>query len=101
MIRISKPDGVEPQPWNFRQKDPAEKQGKELIVESVGLTPSLHVGPSKRGNRNIIPITGGDLSGRIRGKILSGGADYQNFSGPPAIDARYLWQFGRRNHHRS
>jgi hypothetical protein len=92
VIRIAKPDGVPPQPWNFRQKDPTEKPGKELIVESVGLSPSQHVGASKRGNRNIIPIIGGDLSGRITGKVLAGGADYQNLSGPPAIDARYLWQ---------
>jgi hypothetical protein len=92
VIRITKPDGVMPQPWNYRQKDPAEKPGKELIVESVGLSPSQRVGPSKRGNRNIIPITGGDLTGRITGKVLSGGADYQNLSGPPSIDARYLWQ---------
>jgi hypothetical protein len=91
-IRITKPTGVKPQPWDFRQKDASEKQGKELIVESVGLSPSQRIGPSKRGNRNIIPITGGDLSGRITGKVLSGGADYQNLSGPPAIDARYLWQ---------
>ncbi len=91
-IRIAKPDGVPPQPWNYRQKDAAEKPGKELIVESVGLSPSQRVGASKRGNRNIIPITGGDLSGRITGKVLAGGADYQNLSGPPAIDAHYLWQ---------
>ena len=58
----------------------------------MGLSPSQSVGASKRGNRNIIPITGGDLSGRITGKVLSGGADYQNLSGPPTIDARYLWQ---------
>jgi len=91
-VRIAKPNGVTPQPWDFRQKDSAEKPGKELIVESVGLSPSQRVGASKRGNRNIIPITGGDLSGRIIGKVLAGGADYQNLSGPPAIDARYLWQ---------
>ncbi|HXE65129.1 MAG TPA: DUF3237 family protein [Bryobacteraceae bacterium] len=91
-IRIAKPDGVAPQPWNYRQKDPAEKQGKELIIESVGLSPSQRVGPSKRGTRNIIPITGGEINGRIIGKILAGGADYQNLSAPPAIDARYLWQ---------
>jgi hypothetical protein len=90
--RISKPEGTPAQPWNFRQKDAAEKPGKELIVESVGLSPSQRVGASKRGNRNIIPITGGDLSGRITGKVVAGGADYQNLSGPPAIDARYLWQ---------
>lgn len=91
-IRIAKPEGVPAQPWNYRQKGPAEKQGQELIVESVGLSPSQRVGASKRGNRNIIPITGGDISGRITGKVLAGGADYQNLSGPPAIDARYLWQ---------
>ncbi len=92
VIRIAKPAESAAQPWNYRQKDPAEKPGKELIVESVGLSPSQRVGPSKRGTRNIIPITGGDLSGRITGKVLSGGADYQNLSAPPAIDARYLWQ---------
>lgn len=92
LTRIAKPAGVKPQPWDYRQKDPSEKQGSELIVESVGLSPSQRIGPSKRGTRNIIPITGGDISGRITGKVLVGGADYQNLSAPPAIDARYLWQ---------
>jgi len=92
VTRIVKPTDAPPQPWDNRMKGAEEKQGKELIVESVGLSPSQRVGASKRGNRNIIPITGGDLSGRITGKVLSGGADYQNLSGPPAIDARYLWQ---------
>jgi len=92
ITRIVKPSDAPPQPWNNRPKGTDEKPGKELIVESVGLSPSQRVGASKRGNRNIIPITGGDLSGRITGKVLSGGADYQNLSGPPAIDARYLWQ---------
>ncbi len=91
-IQIAKPSDAPPQPWNNRARGADEKNGKELIVESVGLSPSQRVGPSKRGTRNIIPITGGDLSGRITGKVLPGGADYQNLSGPPAIDARYLWQ---------
>ncbi len=92
IVRISKPSGVPSQPWDFRKADPGEKQGSVLITETVTLSPSQSVGPSKRGNRNIIPITGGELSGRIPGKVLFGGADYQNLSGPPAIDARYLWQ---------
>jgi hypothetical protein len=92
LTRITKPKDATPQPWNNRPRGAEEKNGKELIVESVGLSPSQRVGPSKRGTRNIIPITGGDLSGRITGKVLPGGADYQNLSGPPAIDARYLWQ---------
>jgi hypothetical protein len=91
-MRIAKPMDAPAQPWNNRARGANEKNGKELIVESVGLSPSQRVGLSKRGNRNIIPITGGDLSGRITGKVLAGGADYQNLSGPPAIDARYLWQ---------
>lgn len=91
-VRIAKPEDAPPQPWNNRARSDREKPGKELIVESVTLAPSQRVGPSKRGSRNIIPITGGELSGRITGKILPGGADYQNLSAPPAIDARYLWQ---------
>ena len=92
VVRISKPAGVPPQPWDYRRAAPGEKQGPQLITERVTLSPSQSVGASKRGNRNIIPITGGELSGRITGKVLPGGADYQNLSNPATIDARYLWQ---------
>ena len=91
-IRISKPAGTPIQPWNYRTAAATEKQGDVLITETVTLSPSQSVGMSKRGNRNIIPITGGELTGKIPGKVLFGGADYQNLSAPPAIDARYLWQ---------
>jgi hypothetical protein len=92
VVRITKPAGVPPQPWDYRKAAPAEKRGSELIVETVTLSPSQLVGPSKRGPRNIIPITGGELTGRVTGKVLPGGADYQNLSPPATIDARYLWQ---------
>jgi hypothetical protein len=91
-IRINKPAGVLPQPWDYRRAATGETQGAQLITERVTLSPSQSVGPSKRGNRNIIPITGGELSGRLTGKVLPGGADYQNLSNPATIDARYLWQ---------
>jgi hypothetical protein len=91
-IRIAKPDGVPAQPWDYRRRSTSEVQGEMLIQENVTLAPSQSVGPSKRGNRNIIPITGGQLSGRISGKVLMGGADYQNLGQPAEIDARYLWQ---------
>lgn len=91
-IRITKPAGVPPQPWDYRRAAAGEKQGAQLIVERVGLSPSQSVGASKRGNRNIIPITGGELTGRLTGKVLPGGADYQNLGNPATIDARYLWQ---------
>ena len=92
VVRIAKPAGVPSQPWDYRKAAPTEKRGSELITESVTLSPSQSVGPSKRGPRNVIPITGGELAGRITGKVLAGGADYQNLSPPATIDARYLWQ---------
>jgi hypothetical protein len=91
-VRIAKPAGVPPQPWDYRKAAPTEKRGSQLIAESVTLSPSQSVGPSKRGPRNVIPITGGELAGRITGKVLAAGADYQNLTPPATIDARYLWQ---------
>jgi hypothetical protein len=91
-IAIAKPAGVPAQPWNYRVKSASEHQGETLIRENVTLGSAQSVGPSKRGTRNIIPITGGELSGRITGKVLMGGADYQNLSPPATIDAHYLWQ---------
>ncbi len=91
-IEIEKPSDMPAQPWDYRQKSPSEQQGELLIEENVTLAPSQSVGASKRGNRNIIPITGGELSGRVNGKVLMGGADYQALTPPATIDARYLWQ---------
>jgi len=92
LVRIVKPAGTPPQPWDYRTAASSEKRGSALITETVTLSPSQSVGASKRGPRNIIPITGGELTGRITGKVLPGGADYQNLSPPATIDARYLWQ---------
>ena len=92
VVRITKPAGVPPQPWDYRKAAPSEKRGNQLITETVTLSPSQSVGPSKRGPRNIIPITGGELTGRITGRVLPGGSDYQNLSPPATIDARDLWQ---------
>jgi hypothetical protein len=91
-IPIAKPVGALPQPWGYRAKQAGEQQGEILITENVTLGASQRVGESKRGNRNIIPITGGTVSGRITGKVLMGGADYQILSPPATIDAHYLWQ---------
>jgi hypothetical protein len=94
-VAIEKPASVPAQSWDYREKAPAEQQGELLIRENVTLAPSQSVGASKRGNRNIIPITGGELSGQITGKVLMGGADYQKLTPPATIDARYLWQAAR------
>jgi len=92
VVRITKPTAIPPQPWDYRKAGATERRGAELITETVTLSPSQSVGASKRGGRNIIPITGGEVAGRITGKVLPGGADYQNLTPPATIDARYLWQ---------
>ena len=62
-----------------------EARGRAVFAENVTLGASISISASKRGSRNIIPITGGTTSGRVIGKILSGGADYQL----TGLDARY------------
>jgi hypothetical protein len=91
-VQVTKPADVQDQPWDYRKASAEEKRGDQLISENVTLGASQSVGATKQGNRNIIPITGGTLSGKITGKVLSGGADYQNLANPATIDARYLWQ---------
>jgi hypothetical protein len=91
-IRVTKPADVQDQPWDFRKALAEEKQGDQLIRENVTLGASQSVGATGKSNRNIIPITGGTLGGRIEGKVLAAGADYQNLANPATIDARYLWQ---------
>ena len=91
-VQVTKPSDVRDQPRGYRNAAAEEKRGDLLITENVTLAASQTVGAAKGGNRNIIPITGGTFSGRIAGRILAAGADYQNLAQPPTIDARYLWQ---------
>jgi hypothetical protein len=91
-VTITKPTDAPAQPWDYRTKSSSEKKGNQFITENVTLGGSQSVGTTKRGNRNIIPITGGTVTGNINGNILSAGADYQNLSNPMTIDAKYLWQ---------
>ena len=91
-LTIAKPANVPAQPWSYRMKASSEQQGEILITENVTLAASQRVGASKRGDRNIIPITGGTVKGRISGRVLMGGADYQILTPPATIDAHYLWQ---------
>ena len=91
-VLVTKPSGFQDQSWDYRKASAEEKQGDLLIKENVTLGQSQSVGATGRSNRNIIPITGGTVSGKIEGKVLAAGADYQNLSNPATIDARYLWQ---------
>jgi hypothetical protein len=64
-------------------------RGAEVFTEAVGIGSSLSVGASKRGTRNVIPITGGTVSGRFTGSVVSAGADYQLIGSQTTLDARY------------
>ena len=88
---VNQPADVQDQPWDYRLAS-SERNGSQFIIESVSLGASQSVGESKRGNRNVIPITGGTVTGNIKAKIIAAGADYQNLSNPMTIDARYLWE---------
>ncbi len=50
------------------------------------------VGLNSRGRRRIIPITGGTVQGRLNGRVLAGGADFQLVVSDTCaeLDARYL-----------
>jgi hypothetical protein len=91
-VLVTKPADVKDQPWDYRKMAAGEQRGDQLITENVTLGPGQSVGATKKGARNIIPITGGTLSGKIKGKVLAGGADYQKLANPMTLDARYLWQ---------
>ncbi len=83
-IEIEKPAGVPPQPWECNMT--TGSQGAEVFTENVTLGGSFSIPNAKYGSRNVIPITGGTISGRVTGSILNGGADYQ-LSG--SLDAWY------------
>jgi hypothetical protein len=88
-IKVEEPAGLPDQTWEC--KAPMGRQAGVVYTESVGIGDgSVAVGESKRGSRNIIPITGGTTTGRIEGGVLSGGADFQLSTGGQFIlDARY------------
>lgn len=53
------------------------------------------VGDTPQGKRVIIPITGGEVSGDVKGTIRSGGADYQlvdTVSGRTSLEAIYSFR---------
>jgi hypothetical protein len=62
-----------------------------LLSIRVTLEPIRDLGDTPLGRRRIIGITGGSFSGRISGRVLPGGADWQliRADGTADLDARY------------
>jgi hypothetical protein len=86
-LQLTDPDGVPDQPWECSTT--TGTRGASVFTETVTLGSSLSVGASKRGTRNVIPITGGTVSGRFVGSVVPGGADYQLIGASAQLDARY------------
>lgn len=87
VVTIENPEGVVHQTWDC--KEDRGSAGEQLFREVVQIGSSQSVGASKRGNRNVIPITGGTVTGMVQGKVLAGGGDFQILSGGFVLDARY------------
>lgn len=89
--RVPADTGLRQQDWNCSYPPATAAQGTQVLSASVSIGSSLSVGSSKSGSRNIIPITGGSLSGSlVSGTVNAGGADYQlNPGGGLQIEARY------------
>ncbi|WP_437998712.1 DUF3237 domain-containing protein [Sorangium sp. So ce185] len=91
-IQLKDPEGVPHQSWECSTATGA--RGSSVFTETVTLGSSISVGASKRGTRNIIPITGGTVTGGmllsgLSGSVLPGGADYQLIGASTVLDARY------------
>ena len=86
-LRLVDPTDRPQQPWDCSTTTGA--RGASVFTENVTLGSSLSVGASKRGTRNIIPITRGTVTGRFAGQSCLG-ADYQLIGGTTTLDARYV-----------
>ena len=61
---------------------------------AVDLAPIREMGSGRAGRRRIIPIIGGTVTGRVQGRILDLGADWQTIyaDGSADLDTRYAFE---------
>ncbi len=62
------------------------------VSVSAPIDAGVLLGLGTAGRRRIVPITGGVVSGRLHGRVLPGGADFQRVPNDTTadLDARYL-----------
>jgi hypothetical protein len=74
-------------------EEPAPLGTEFVFEEIVKLSPAIEVGKTARGERRIIPITGGRFEGpNIRGEIMPGAWDWQltKADGCTDVEANYF-----------
>lgn len=91
-VNVLKPGDHLPQPYDVKTPESTSALGRQIVSERVALGDTVSVGAGKRGERHIIPITGGEVTGKVSGTVLAAGADYQLLSDTFTLDARYLWE---------
>lgn len=86
-LQIENPAGAVEQTWACNEA--TRTAGEEQFRENVAIGSSLSVGQTKNGNRNVIPITGGRVTGQVTADVLAHGADFQLLGSRIVLDARY------------
>jgi hypothetical protein len=81
--------GTPRQTWDCHETQGS--MGADVFTETVAIAIDLAGYEGKNGMRTIIPIIGGAVTaGRLRGEVVSGGADYQlTTAAGLVLDARY------------
>ena len=82
----------------------AAPQLRHLCDLAVSVSPPIEAGNvtglNSRGRRRIIPITGGTVTGRINGKVVPAGADFQIVVSDTCadLDAQYMLELDSGHH---
>lgn len=69
-------------------------EAQQVMQLYVTIDPGLNVGPTLRGKLNVIPITGGSVTGKVSGRVVPGGADWNTEVEPGLshVFAKYVIQ---------
>ncbi|MFB6091817.1 MAG: DUF3237 domain-containing protein [Haloquadratum sp.] len=79
----------------WQTDDPNLELGLERVFElDIDVESPIEIGATGDGQRRIIPILGGTVSGRIEGTVLEAGADYQLYRDrrPTELVAKYAFE---------
>ncbi|MFC6766958.1 DUF3237 domain-containing protein [Natrinema soli] len=76
------------------QDDPLAPSLEHVLELKVDVAEPIEIGETGDGQRRIIPIEGGTVSGRCEGEVLAAGADYQLFRTERATElvAKYVFE---------
>jgi len=80
---------------SWQTDDPNLELGLERVMElEIDVESPIEIGQTGDGQRRIIPILGGTVSGEIEGTVLEAGADYQLYRDrrPTELVAKYAFE---------